>query len=817
MKKLKKLIIWGLIIGISIIILGVAGIMIFFPKEKVKQMAIEKISTALDRKVTIDGISVSLWGGIGAYLEGIKISNPDGFKEAYFVEADALDIKLQFWPLLKKQVMVDRLILIAPAIDLEKLKGGKVNYKFGVIDSLAPENVKKNLPEESKLAVSAISFDNLEIKDGICNYTDDSSKMVISAKGIKLESGLENPQSNVYHASGQIDIDSLLVSSDTLILPTFMIKAPYDIILDQNADKITLNKSEININGMAMSIAAEVPDFSTLDKANISIISDKLNVNDLLSLIPETYKSSLQGIAIDGELALNASVKYNTTSNDTIQYSGNIVFSGIKIAKSDLPGDISLAETSVDFSNDLAKITIGKAVYLGNTFKSTISTRNFENPQIDGNASGNANLASLKDFLPQTGDPKLIGDFNFDLKFKGALESPGKTQLSGKFEIKNASYTASTLPEPVETLNMVARIDNRDIVIDNFELAFPSTDLNLKGKLADAFPYFIPGYEKEAKKPYLTFQLISNKLNIDKLFPEAAPGQGSNLAEIPVDSLPPIILPDIDGNGSGKIDTLIYSGVDFTNIKADIIIEDRKIKVSNANGDVYTGKINGESVIDLNDFEHPRYDGKFSASQIEANDFLSRFTSFGGHLYGKVNLDGSFSAAGLEPEQLLNSLSMNGEALFNEGKLVNFDLINSMAQNFNFNAADEEKIRDFTSKFSVNNGRVEFDNMKFISSFGNWDVAGSIGFDGSLDYKGDVLLTKEMSQKLQSKSGLIGSIAEMLADSETGRINVPFTLGGQYSKPKISLDFKQSEQKVTNDLKEKATDALQNLFKKKKN
>jgi len=159
MKTLKKIVLWALVIGICIIIIGVAGLYIFFPKETVKQMAIDEISSTLNRKVTIDNISMSLWGGLGAYLGEIKIANADGFPEDNILSAEALDIKLQFWPLLKKEIKVDRLILERPVIFLRKTSDGTVNYRFGAIDSVAREaGLPDDMPDESKLAVSAVSF-----------------------------------------------------------------------------------------------------------------------------------------------------------------------------------------------------------------------------------------------------------------------------------------------------------------------------------------------------------------------------------------------------------------------------------------------------------------------------------------------------------------------------------------------------------------------------------------------------------------------------------------------------------------------------------
>ncbi|UCD93899.1 MAG: hypothetical protein JSU69_09015, partial [Candidatus Zixiibacteriota bacterium] len=394
----------------------------------------------------------------------------------------------------------------------------------------------------------------------------------------------------------------------------------------------------------------------------------------------------------------------------------------------------------------------------------------------------------------------------------------GRIDQNATLSVKDASYSATTLPEPDQSFGRDARIDSRDIIIDNMMARFPSSDFSMKGKLADAFPYFIPGYEEKARKPYLTFELKSQRFDVDKLFPEAVPGEGANLAELPPDSLPPILLPDIDGKGTGEIDTLIYSRVEFTGITSDVTIKDKVIYISNAKGNVYSGKITGETQVDLNDFQNPKYSGKYDAAEIEADDFLTRFTKFGGHLFGKVNLSGDFSASGWEPDQLMNSLSMNGKALFNQARLVNFEPILEMAQTLNFKTFKEETIKDLASAFYVADGRVGFDTLKFLSGFGDWDITGSVGFDGSLNYGGEVLLSEKVTNDLLNQSGLVSGLAQMLKDDKSGRVKVPFKLSGTYLKPKIAADFSVQEkvqEELKDELKDKAADALKKLFKKK--
>jgi len=125
MNKVLRVLVWVVAVAAVLIIVTIGAVALFFPKEKAKDLALQRLSTALNREVKIDGVDISFWGGLGVYLKGIKISNPRGFTWDQFMEAEALDIKLRFWPLLKGEIAVDRTIIVSPRIGLFKTRTGR--------------------------------------------------------------------------------------------------------------------------------------------------------------------------------------------------------------------------------------------------------------------------------------------------------------------------------------------------------------------------------------------------------------------------------------------------------------------------------------------------------------------------------------------------------------------------------------------------------------------------------------------------------------------------------------------------------------------
>jgi hypothetical protein len=816
MKRPVSIILWAIGIIFGLIILTAAGLILFFPKEKAKELAIKQISSTLNRKVSVGTVSISIWGGLGVYLEGIKIANPVGFEGPDFLTARALDVKVRLLPLFKKDIQIDKLILVKPQIALHKLADGKHNYRFAEAPSPSTGKppAEEEISDEAKMAAFAISFKNLRVEDGILRYLDDSAGMQIFIKGWGLNSKLDMPRQAAYHTTGTLTIDSLKISSTKSKFPPMQLVFKYDAVIDLKENNIILVNSKLRLNDLDFDVKAGIPNLNTMAFVNLEIGTNRENVEDFVSLLPDAGKALLAPYSMEGDIGFEATVKYGKSSRPQIAYSGKADFYDFVLSKKGIEGRLNLNAARADFRNNYVRFSVEKGSFDGEPLEGYIAISDFENPEIDAKFKGKLNLALLNPFLPKKGEPKISGVMQFDIGALGNIKNPDLFRLSGELAIKDGSFVSNSLPEPVEKFDCEIRMAAKSAEIKNLYIKFPSSEFSLSGIMADPLPGLMPGYKGNGKKPNLTFELKSSRFDADRLFPEAVPGSGVNRAEMPLDSVAPFIVPDINGDGKGAIDTLIYSKVEFTKITADISIKDRKIYISNANGNVYTGKVTGETEIDLNDFKNPKYTGKFLATQIEANDFLTRFVGFGGHLFGKLNMNGNFSTTGWEPEPMLKSLTMDGMAVFNEAKLVNFELLERLAENLHLKTFKEETLKDAATAFRVENGRVVFDGMRFLSNIGDWNIKGSIGFDGTLNYIGEVLLSNAVSNQILSQSGMVSSLAGLFQESSTGQIRVPFRLGGSYSNPKIGIDMSVKD-KVKDNIKDKLDNALQDLLQQK--
>ncbi len=941
-RSLKKLLwIVGSVVGL--IVLSIVLLQIFFPVEKVRSMAVEKASAALNRPITIKDVSLSIWGGLGVKLDSVTVGNPAGFDGPMFLTTDHIDIKLRLIPLLSSEFRLNRLIINKPVLNMVKLADGSNNYTLAKpTDTTLPE-AARNIPPEGQTAAAAISFDKLVVQDGIINYSNDSGGFSMLADNLDLSTDLENPSEGVYSSSGKLQIDSLRVTSKQPV-PTVRAELNYSATYDIRQRHITIDRADFRFNEIDLDMAGEFFHSAGSERGKATLKAENVSIEQVLSLLPAQSAKELQNFRVSGDFAVDMDVDYDAARKPSaLTYSGSAVFTDVNMSRRDMIGELKFRRIVVDAKPDNARLNVQDGTFDGRPIKANILVTNFADPQLNGELSGYLDFIFLKPFLPQGGGHQLEGVARFDLQFNGpvkdyknmnfsgdiaverakynatflpqpidsftidayfdqklvnvrqfygrtssaALEFQGRVEnlipyiladsvaakeialsadgeikgavdlamlqpflpearhpkltgkmnidleLSGstkdlqnlrprgKVSIVNATYADTALPEPIKAFNADMTLSPDTIGIEKMQVEFASSNASFTGKLSEPFPYFLPLKtvdRSKLKKPFFQFRLTSTRFDSDKLFPEVTPGSEGEVQRKPTDTLPSLLLPDIDGAGTFAIDTLIYSRIEFTTIKGKARIENRRLNLYEITGNAYTGKVAGQTTIDFNDFNNPKYTGEYNATQIEANDFLTRFTKFGGHLFGKVNVTGTYAATGWEPEQFLNSLTMDGDGIMQEGKLsLSNNLhqgLQTLGEKAGLNVDKEQLLRTLKSKIRVEDGKVILDKLTTVlGTLGDAEVEGYYAFGGGISYNGTLLLSKELSQQYSAKLGILSGL---LTDQKSQRIKLPLVIGGTFENPKLEFNFSALTGKATQNVKDAAGSLLNKLSGDKK-
>ncbi|HSG99189.1 MAG TPA: AsmA-like C-terminal region-containing protein, partial [candidate division Zixibacteria bacterium] len=493
--------------------------------------------------------------------------------------------------------------------------------------------------------------------------------------------------------------------------------------------------------------------------------------------------------------------------------------------------DVTLTAPRIDFafSQDSLAVSADRLAAKEASLKFEAGLNDFAAPRLRLKAQGGAPLALLAGYLPQGGEPQLGGVANVDLAVSGALAQPERLNISGSLKVRDGSLRATTLPEQLERFTCDIGVAPKKITINALSLQFERSDIALTGEISDPFPYLLPVADSTKEKfpgPYLQFTATSHHFDVDRLFPEAAPGTGVNRASMPLDSVPPILLPEVNGAGVATFDTLIYSEVQFTKVTSDVRIERTRIFCDNIRGTAYSGAVTGNTVIDLTEFDNPTYYGGFNAEQVSAAEVIQRFlgVNVGDYLAGKIKLSGDYSSSGWEPAEFLQALTMNVDAFGAGMELRNAPLTNQWIESL-VQTTGKTQLRDkyrtislksFQGAFKMEKGRIVVNDLAGeAASLGSWKLSGGMGLDGALDLGGSFVPSQQLISELAGDNALAGALAEYLKDPASGQISAPLTVRGTVEKPVAHLDMSVVQSKIGEAMKKQAGDALKGLFKKR--
>jgi AsmA protein len=192
-----------LLIGVAIVIILLIAVVVaapfFISVDKVTAEAVSRVKATTGRDLKIGGnVSFSIFPVLGVEANDVAFSNPPGASSPTMAKFAKLQVALKFWPLLRKQVEVDKLVLVDPVIALEVDKQGRPNWQFG---EKAPA-ASPGRPAQPGSTASAsgglgeLTLEDVRLEDGQVSYLDQRSgeKLVLDQIAMKLSlPNLESP------------------------------------------------------------------------------------------------------------------------------------------------------------------------------------------------------------------------------------------------------------------------------------------------------------------------------------------------------------------------------------------------------------------------------------------------------------------------------------------------------------------------------------------------------------------------------------------------------------------------------------------------
>jgi len=134
------------------------------------------IEEALNRKVQLQDIRLTVWPRIGARVSGFSVLDDPAFSSGPFASLSSLDVGVKLMPLLSRSVEVEEITLHNPVITVIKNKNGVLNAatigRKGVPVPEKPSRAPIPSPEGPLKILALLAVDRVSIDGGKLTYRD---------------------------------------------------------------------------------------------------------------------------------------------------------------------------------------------------------------------------------------------------------------------------------------------------------------------------------------------------------------------------------------------------------------------------------------------------------------------------------------------------------------------------------------------------------------------------------------------------------------------------------------------------------------------
>lgn len=376
-----------ILVGLGVAVILIIGLVLSLPflidLNKYQDQYKPFIEDALNRKIQLRDIRLTVWPRIGARVAGFTVLDDPAFGSGPFTSLTSLDVGVKLMPLLGGKVEVEEITLRDPVITVIKNKNGVLNVstvgRTGVAVPETPSRAPIPSAEGPLKILALLAVDRVSVAGGTLTYRDQSAakptEYVLQDLELLLQSVRLGESPNL-HLGTLVQPFNLPVTLDGTFGP---LKETTDI--DTINLQLALGKTSFTLTGKTVGRNATVNISSpVINTANLPItmpLQKPVDVKDLqIAAEVKGQDALLQNLSFqlfDGRVTAQGKI---TSGSGTPPFTGKTTIQGLQLG----PALDALATTQVSISG-----TAGADL--------TLQGRGFSMPDLTKSLEGTGHLA----------------------------------------------------------------------------------------------------------------------------------------------------------------------------------------------------------------------------------------------------------------------------------------------------------------------------------------------------------------------------------------------------------------------------------------
>lgn len=493
MNRTVKIILISFVSLLVVLLISISVLLwVVFTPERLTPIVQKQLKNYISCPAEIKDVELTFFSSFPEFalrIDGITLINPtEGAQNDTLLSSGVLKATVDVREFVKNnKVIITDVLFENLRANLFRDAAGHTNFDVFISDTTAQDSSGFENPFE------LIKLDKVAVENANISYIDLKSKMSASINKLDAEM-LMDMKKSVIDLALNASIPKISFKTDsTVFLNNADVQLKVPALFDMDKMHLTLNKSEILINGLAAGITGDV-NLKNDIITDLQFYTSEYPVKDLLALVPAEYLTALEGMNLSGNVSSKGTVKgtFNDNSMPVIDVvaamnKGTFAYSALPVKLREMNGDLRVL---LDLNNDIAShIVINRfSTLTGNSrieAKGLIDHIMLDDMLFDLDLKMGLSLADLKTFLPE----------GMNMSFSGMANGNAST----KFLLSEA------MNANIEKMNITGWIDANNLRIDYDSLSMQAD----KAQLRLSKP-------KSKQYAFLNADLRSPKLNVQQ-------------------------------------------------------------------------------------------------------------------------------------------------------------------------------------------------------------------------------------------------------------------------------------------------------------
>lgn len=815
------------------LLLALLVILPYFFKDTILEKVKEEINNTVDAQVEIGDISLSMFKNfpnLYVELENVSVVGKNEFSGDTLAAVGSLYTAVDLGSALSgSQIKVGAIVLANSQVNAKVLESGKANWDIMKSDS-QEEVVVEETGEASDFKVI---FEEVRIENFALTYDDSSlnTKMSVADLDLNLKGDFSAKSTNLDVATNLSGINFEYENVKYLKEATMNLQAILAADLEQmiftfKENKLALNDLHFGLDG----------NFQMLENSylmDLKMNAEKTDFKTLLSMVPDVFKSNLEGLTTTGKLELNAFAKGEYKEENLPSFGAKLLVEDASMKYADLPESVNNIQINAEVSHpggemDLLQADVNKFHFevANNPFNAELHVKNpTTDPLLEGMFKGVIDFAKIRHAIPMD-SIKIAGMVTSDVVFKGRYSSIEKEQYEkfmakGDVKLKNFEFKTPDFPQGIRIISSVLDFTPKYISLNSFNSKIGKSDIQLKGRISNYIAYAMKGQTLAGN-----FTLTSSMMDLNEFMTE------SDTEEVttPTDTVPLSVF-EVPANLNlrlvSSMKTVRFDKMDIKDVKGLIEVKNSTAQLTNLSMNMLKGNMTMNGAYNTKNVEKPGIDFGMDINNFDINNAYHSLSMIKEMMPIAVNCEGKVSSdlkiTGLLDKEMNPVMSsMNGGGSLQSQHILIKDnkAFDALAKALKNDEYKRISVSQFKMQFVMKNGNIEVKPFKTKVAGHQAVIYGTQSVDGKLDFTMDMKLPKEE----------LGKEVNQYFDKIPGMDNVPaldvaVKITGTTDNPNVKLDLskaiQQAQKAVMEELKrkgrkeleKKGKDLLKKLFK----